>query len=86
MSDRIGWGILGAGSIARKFATDLKNLEDARLVAVGSRLAEKAAAFASEYDVERFYRDAKTLELIGGNTVSLKNTIARDVIGRIKSL
>jgi alkylation response protein AidB-like acyl-CoA dehydrogenase len=42
--------------------------------------------YMTEYDVERFYRDAKTLELIGGNTVSLKNTIARDVIGRIKPL
>ena len=25
--------------------------------------------YMKEYDVERFYRDAKTLELIGGNAV-----------------
>ena len=55
MSDKIGWGILGAGSIARKFATDLKNLDDARLVAVGSRSADKAAAFADEVGGERAY-------------------------------
>jgi alkylation response protein AidB-like acyl-CoA dehydrogenase len=40
--------------------------------------------YMTEYDVERFYRDAKTLELIGGNAVALKNIIAKDVIGRIR--
>ena len=40
--------------------------------------------YMTEYDVERFYRDAKTLDLIGGNVVNLKNTIAKNVIGRIK--
>ena len=40
--------------------------------------------YMTEYDVERFYRDAKTLELIGGNAVNLKNAIAKDVIGRIR--
>jgi predicted dehydrogenase len=55
MSDTIGWGILGAGSIARKFATDLKNLDDARLAAVGSRSLEKASAFAGEFGAARAY-------------------------------
>jgi predicted dehydrogenase len=55
MSKVIGWGILGAGSIAAKFATDLNKLEDARLVAVGSRSREKAAAFAEQWGVERGY-------------------------------
>ena len=40
--------------------------------------------YMREYDVERFYRDAKTLELIGGNAVHLKNAIAGKVIGRIR--
>ncbi|MBN1140161.1 MAG: Gfo/Idh/MocA family oxidoreductase [Anaerolineae bacterium] len=55
MTDKIGWGILGAGSIARKFATDLKNLDDAALVAVGSRSGDKAASFADELGVTRAY-------------------------------
>jgi predicted dehydrogenase len=55
MSKSIGWGILGAGSIATKFATDLKQLDDARLVAVGSRSADKAAQFAQDWGVERGY-------------------------------
>jgi predicted dehydrogenase len=55
MGESIGWGILGAGSIATKFATDLGRLSDARLVAVGSRSADKAARFAGEVGVERSY-------------------------------
>ena len=55
MGATIGWGILGAGSIATRFATDLKKLDDARLVAVGSRSADKAARFAQEWGVERAY-------------------------------
>ena len=51
----IGWGILGAGRIAKRFAADSKLLEDARLVAVGSRSLEKAQAFAGENGVERAY-------------------------------
>jgi dihydrodiol dehydrogenase / D-xylose 1-dehydrogenase (NADP) len=55
MGKSIGWGLLGAGSIATKYATDLVNLPDARLVAVGSRSADKAARFAGEVGVERSY-------------------------------
>lgn len=45
----IRWGILGTGSIARKFAAGLTALTDAELVAVGSRRAEKADEFADEF-------------------------------------
>jgi alkylation response protein AidB-like acyl-CoA dehydrogenase len=55
-------------------------------VAVASESVQLLGGYGymTEYDVERFYRDAKTLELIGGNAVSLKNAIAKDVIGRIR--
>ena len=55
MGRRCGWGILGAGGIASRFATDLKRLPDAGLVAVGSRSREKAAQFAGQYGFERSY-------------------------------
>ncbi len=55
MKDTIGWGILGAGRIAGKFATESKLVPGTRLVAVGSRSAEKADEFAKQNGVERAY-------------------------------
>ena len=49
------WGIIGPGKIARKFADDLKRLPNARIHAVASTSAERAAAFAAEYQVEHFF-------------------------------
>ncbi len=40
--------------------------------------------YMTEYDVERFYRDAKIAELYGGNKEALKNIIGRAVVGKIK--
>lgn len=52
MEKIIRWGILGCGHIARKFATDLLLVPDAKLVAVGSRSQEKANAFGADFGVE----------------------------------
>ena len=51
MSDIFRWGIIGPGSIAHKFATGLRALDDAQIVAVGSRSQDRADAFAHTYDV-----------------------------------
>jgi predicted dehydrogenase len=55
MADKIRWGILGCGSIAAKFAEALKCVDDAELVAVGSRSDEKANAFGDTWHVPRRY-------------------------------
>ena len=54
-TQRIGWGILATGHIASVFARDLALLDDARLVAVGSRSAGKAEAFAAEHGAAKAY-------------------------------
>ncbi len=53
MNKTIRWGILGTGTIARKFAAGLKILPDAKLIAVGSRSAESAGTFGIEFEVPR---------------------------------
>ena len=52
MSKVIRWGILGAGRIARKFASDLKLVSDAQLVAIGSRSMDSAEEFAAEFPLQ----------------------------------
>ncbi len=51
MGKTIRWGILGTGTIARKFTTGLRVLDDAVVMAVGSRRQGSADEFAREFDV-----------------------------------
>ena len=55
MSKTYNWAVLGCGKIARKFATDLKMLPNARLYAAASRSPENAQTFASEIGFEKAY-------------------------------
>jgi predicted dehydrogenase len=49
MSDKVRWGILGTGKIARAFANALKDTPGAVLAGVGSRTLQAAQAFADEF-------------------------------------
>jgi predicted dehydrogenase len=48
---KVRWGILGPGNIANLFADGLTAVEDAELIAVGSRDQAKANAFADKWKV-----------------------------------
>ena len=45
---KIRWGILGPGFISNMFVKGLKVIDDAEIVAVGSRSIERAKAFAEK--------------------------------------
>src|SRR5262245_3252020 len=53
--EQLNWGIIGPGNIARAFAGQLRQSRTGRLVAVGSRVRERAAAFADEFGAARAY-------------------------------
>ena len=69
MRRRIGWGILGTGAIAHKFARGLAALDDADLVAVGSRTAHRAREFAEEFSVP--HRHARYESLVEDEDVDV---------------
>jgi predicted dehydrogenase len=48
---RLRWGVIGPGEIANDFTTTLHAHSDQRVVAVGSRSPERAAAFAARHGV-----------------------------------
>src|SRR3990172_933033 len=51
MSDKIRWGILGTGNVARMFAKGIANSSKGELFAVASRTLANAQAFGKEFDV-----------------------------------
>lgn len=53
MGERIRWGIAATGHIAERFATGLAQLDDADIVAVASRSAERAGEFGARHDIAR---------------------------------
>ncbi len=48
---QVRWGILGAGRIARKFASDIAHAPSASLKAVGARDRDRAESFANEFAI-----------------------------------
>ena len=53
MNEKIRWGILGSGRIAKSLAEGLSVLPEAELAAVGSRSQESADAFGEQFNVPR---------------------------------
>lgn len=61
MEKIIRWGILGTGNIAKKFAADLRFVQGAKLVAVGSRSQDSANKFAMENDIPQAFAHYEAL-------------------------
>jgi predicted dehydrogenase len=63
MNQIIRWGILGCGRIARKFAADLKYVDNAQLIAVGSRSEHVADEFAKEFPAKYRHNNYEDLAM-----------------------
>ena len=61
MQEKIRWGILGTGNIAHQFARGLTVVDDAELVAVGSRTQEGANKFGDEFSAPRRHASYEAL-------------------------
>lgn len=59
--DTIRWGIMSTGLIAEAFATALNSMDDAQIVAVGSRNQATADAFGEKYNIPRRYDSYEAL-------------------------
>ena len=59
----INWGIIGAGKIASKFATDLNTVPNSNLYAIASRSVEKAKIFGNEFNANIAYGNYEELVL-----------------------
>src|SRR5689334_11095784 len=55
MAERIGWGFMGTGNIARQFATGLKTSQRGIAVAAGSRSVDTAGAFCRQFEIPSAY-------------------------------
>ena len=77
MSKTIKWGIIGLGSIAHKFASDLLLADNAVLNGVASRSENKAKEFAQSYQADKYFSDYEALaqdEMIDIIYVATPNT------------
>ena len=61
MSDKVSWGILAAGGIAKSFAKGVAGSTTGRLLAVASRSREKAEAFGDEFNFPKRYGSYEAL-------------------------
>lgn len=61
MKEKIKWGILGPGKIAKKFSLGLSHVKDAELYAVGSRSRSRASEFAKEAGAKKYYSSYEEL-------------------------
>ncbi|MBT2500907.1 Gfo/Idh/MocA family oxidoreductase [Agromyces sp. ISL-38] len=60
MTERLRWGILATGGIARAFTSDLK-VNGFTVQAVGSRSSEAAEAFAAEFEIRNAHASYEAL-------------------------
>src|ERR1700691_5334471 len=61
MSEKLNWGILGAGTIAKTFAKGVARSKTGRVIAIASRSAQKANQFGDEFAIPNRHGDYAAL-------------------------
>jgi predicted dehydrogenase len=77
----VRFGIVGCGGIAKKFARDLKYVEEAIITAVASLDMEKAYEYQKEYDAEHVffnYYDMAKSDVIDAVYIALPHNMHKD--------
>ena len=78
MPERLRWGILGTGNIARQFATGVAASRRGTVTAVGSRGADAADAFARQFKIPHAfstYGDVVACDAVDAVYVALPNSL-----------
>ncbi len=81
MHNKLSWGILGTGNIARQFCIGVNASHRGKLMAVGSRTAESAAKFAATHQIPVAHDSYEGLladPRVEAVYVSLPNTLHRE--------
>jgi alkylation response protein AidB-like acyl-CoA dehydrogenase len=81
---KAGW-MLDCGKVDPKFISMAKWLAGEIGVKVTNEALQLHGGYGymAEYDIERFYRDAKIVEIYEGTKEIEKNTIAREILGKL---
>lgn len=77
----IRFGIVGAGRIARKFANDIRVVDNATITAVASRSIDRARAFANEFAIAHTfgrYEDMATSDQIDAVYIATPHNFHQD--------
>lgn len=77
MAERVRWGIVGTGNIARQFAAGVTSSQRGVLTSVGSRSAGSAETFAQMHGIAHFGEYAQTIyhEDVDAIYISLPNAM-----------
>ena len=69
MAEKVAWGILGTGNIAKTFATGVRGSQTGRLAAVGSRTQAAANGFGDAFSIDQAHRHASYEALLADPAV-----------------
>jgi len=78
---KLRWGIISSGKIAQDFASALRHVPDAELVAVAARELSSASEFAQRFGLKRFYGSYEELvkdDQVDAVYISSPHTLHKD--------